>query len=125
MSKTKTARKWQRENVPLKRYHYFLATVKQLFCVHASLVYLEITTQSTPDGGRLISFASGCKRCGWVKHNGGYGMPKIGRNSYDRIYLKITNTNDTLLSDIKRQKEKRELYEQYDKANGTDWVKTL
>ena len=125
MSKTKIARKWQRENVLLKKYHYFLATAKQLFCNHASLVYLEQTTQSTPKDGKHISFATGCKKCGWVKHNGGYGMPKIGRNSYDRTYLRITDKNDTLLSDVKRQKEKHELYEKYDKANGTDWAKTL
>ena len=118
-------RKWHSHNIPLKAWHSFLIKLRQLFCLHGDYVYLEITTQRKPEGGKSISFCRGCKKCGWVSHNGGYGMPKLGRNSYDRTYLKITDKNDVLLSDIKARKEKRELYEKFDKEHGTNWVSKL
>jgi RNase P subunit RPR2 len=102
MSKSRIARKWQMENIPVKAYHHAVVKIKQLFCLHGSYVYLELTTQHRPESGKSISFARGCKKCGWITHNGGYGMPKIGRNSYDKTYLKITDKNDVLLSEERK-----------------------
>lgn len=90
----------------LKAWHHLIVKMKQLFCLHGDYVYLELTTQATPATGKVISFAAGCKRCGFVNHKGGYGMPKIGRNSYDKTYLKITDKHDRLLSDTQPIKQR-------------------
>jgi len=104
----------------LKARHHLKLKVKQLFCLHGDYAYLEITTQRKPEGGKVVNFARGCKKCGWINTANPYaGMPRTLRNSYDRTYLKITDKNDVLLSDLKAQKEKRELYEKYDKEHGT------
>lgn len=115
-----------KQNNRLKAYHHFKLKLKQLICIHGDYVYLEVTTQKKPANGKHISFAVGCKNCGWINTSGSvFGMPRTLRNSYDTTYLKITDKNDVLLSDLKQRKEKRELYEKYDRENGTDWVSTL
>lgn len=92
------------QNVTLKAYHHFLLKIRQLFCLHGKYVYLELTTQREPKGGKVISFATGCERCGWINMpHGGYGMPRTLRNSYDKTYLKITNKHDALLSELTRK----------------------
>lgn len=97
---TTLRRKWHSENIPLKAWHHFKLKIRQLFCFHGKYAYLELTTQRKEDSGNLIVFARGCKKCGWINTAHGYaGMPRTLRNSYDETYLKITDKNDSLLSE--------------------------
>ena len=103
------------DNKQLKAWHHFKLKVKQFFCLHGDYAYLEITTQAKREHGNIISFARGCKKCGWINMaHPGYGMPRTMRNSYDRTYLKITDKHDKLWSDIEADKAKSELQRKFD-----------
>lgn len=93
------------DNNKLKAYHHFKLKIKQLLCLHGDYAYLEITTQRKPKTGKIISFARGCKKCGWIHGSSvSAGLPKTLRNSYDKTYLKITDKNDILLSESSKDK---------------------
>lgn len=94
-------RKWHSENIPLKAWHHLKLKVKQLFCIHGSYVYLDVTTQRKEESGNVMVFARGCKKCAWISTSLPYaGMPRILRNSYDETYLKITDKHDVLKSEV-------------------------
>lgn len=124
MSKNRRSTKWSREDVLLKAWHHFKLKIKQALCLHGDYSYLELTTQRTPDSGKVITFARGCRKCGWINTAMPYdGMPRTMRNSYDRTYLKITSKDDRLLSDIEAEKKKTERQRKFDerkKVGGHD-----
>lgn len=124
---TNTTKRHKRgQHVPLKAYHHLKLKLRQLFCLHGDYAYLEITTQRKPEFGKTISFAKGCKKCGWINMaHPCYGMPRTLRNSYDRTYLRITDKHDVLLVDVAARKKKRKQYRKFDKENGTNWEATL
>lgn len=103
MRRTRVSTNWSRNDIPLKAWHHFKLKLKQLFCLHGRYVYLKVTTQRKQEGGNVVVYGVGCKKCGWMSTYCGYaGMPRTLRDSYDRTYLKITNKHDVLLSDIEQ-----------------------